>query len=183
MRYQVLAAGCLLALSFASSAMGTDPVANATVTADQAPPVAAEAATAVPAPGPSIADNLLAEIDASVELAREGGYGRLKRGDTAKLEKARDVINELLEGHADPAQLPAEERLEVHNAQQLIAGILGKDNKDRVVCKRAASLGSRVAGTECMTVGQREARARASRENTSFAQRENCIPGETSSCN
>lgn len=181
MRHQFLTTGCLFAL-VAGSAMAA-PQASPQAAADSVDQASLAAPTAAPAPGTSVADKLLAEIDASVALAREGEYGRLKRGDTAKLEKARDRIHDLLEGQTDPAQLPDASRIEVHNAQQLIAGILGKDNKDRMVCKREASLGSRVAGTECMTVGQREARARASRENTGFAQRGNCIPGETSSCN
>lgn len=186
MRSTAVASGWVFALSLAGSAISSEPVTPEPSAADRTPSAVLPMATAAPAAGPSTADKLLAEIDAAVELAREGGYGRLKRGDSAKLEKARDRINALLAGHPDPAALPDEARLEVYNAQQLIVDILGKDDQDRVVCKREATLGSRVAGTECLTVGQREARARQSRENTGFAQREHCVPGagddSTSSC-
>lgn len=176
MRPRIIAAGCLLLLSFASGAQEADPVAAPMDQPSAAP--AQGTATTSAAPAASVADRLLEEIDLSLQLAREGGYGRLKRGDTARLEKARERIDQLLAGHADPAELPAEARLEVHNAQQLIAGILKRDDKDRVVCKREPILGSRVAGTECLTVGQREARTRQSRENTDFVQRTVCVPGE-----
>jgi hypothetical protein len=129
------------------------------------------------------ADAFVLEIDEALELAREGEYGRLKRGTMTRLENARDTIAGLLEGHASAMELPPQERIDLYNAQEQITAALNNDNKGRMVCKREATTGSRLAKTECMTVAEREARARVARESTEKLFRNVCIPGEGQPCN
>lgn len=128
------------------------------------------------------AEAFVEEIDLALDVAQEGGYGRLKRGAMPRLESARDRIADLLEGHDNAMELSPEERIELYNAQELITSILKNDDKDRVVCRKEVRTGSRVPTTECLTIAQLEERTRASRYTTNKMQTMGCVPGEGQSC-
>jgi hypothetical protein len=114
------------------------------------------------------AELFLAEIDKSLEMARDGDYGRLKRGDNERMEDARSEIRTLLEGHGNAMELQPDERIALFNAQEVITGAIRNDDKNRKVCKREPTLGTRLAKAECLTVAQREARKKVSKD---FAER------------
>ena len=130
----------------------------------------------------SDANAFLNEIDASIQMARAGEYGRLKKGTIVRIEMARDKIEDLLDGHRSAMELPASERVALYNAQEMISSALRDDDKNRTVCKREMVTGSRLPRTECMTVAEREARAQAARESTDKFIRNVCTPGEGNSC-
>lgn len=150
--------------------------------------LATAATIALPGPtrakdaAPTRAEAILEEADIAVELAREGQYGRINRRDMQALEDAHATMKQLLEGHDAPEALENEDRVALFNAQHTITAIVGNDDKNRKICKRVAVTGSRVAATECLTVAEREARARASRSMAGDALRGYCIPGEASRC-
>jgi hypothetical protein len=125
---------------------------------------------------------ILEEADVSLELARRGEYGPIKRRDLRDLEAAHATMHRLLEGHDAPEDLENEDRIALFNAQHKITAIVGSDDKNRKICKRVAVTGSRVAAVECLTVAERESRARASRTMVGDAQRGFCNPGEASRC-
>ena len=127
-------------------------------------------------------DALITQTDQWVHMASNGVYGPMKHGDLKRLEAARDTVYDLLNGHASPRELRSDELVALYNAQESITAILKKDDKNRMVCKREAKTGSRLWGTECMTVAEREARARIASENTGTQQRLGCSVGETSTC-
>ncbi|MGQ0799059.1 MAG: hypothetical protein ACT4NL_02970 [Pseudomarimonas sp.] len=129
------------------------------------------------AAGITDAEAFVQEIDQTLELARAGDYGRLKRGDISRMNRARDVIAELLEGHGSALELPPEERIDLYNAQETLTAAIRNDDKNRKVCKLEAVTGSRLAKTECMTVAEREERALRAREETEEQIRTICIPG------
>lgn len=125
----------------------------------------------------------LAELDATLALARAGGYGTLKGGrPNRRLEVARDRIARLLEGHSSTGELSPEDRVKLHNLEQSISSILRNSDKDRMICLRQITLGSRVPTVECQTVAQREARAKAARDLTSKSQQSICNPSEGRPC-
>lgn len=128
------------------------------------------------------AEEFVHEIDRSVQLARAGDYGRMRRGDITRMDKARDVIAELLEGHANALELKPDERVELYNAQEVLTATIRSDEPDRIVCKREAVTGSRLSKTECMTVAEREERALSAQDVTDRQQRTVCIPGEGNRC-
>jgi hypothetical protein len=119
------------------------------------------------------------EIDRSLALARKGGYGPLKKGSEKTLKADRDVIADLLKGHATASELKPDDRIAVYNAQEEITSILNNKDKNRMVCRKEAPIGTRIQTNICMTVAEREARAAAAKENTGDVQRERCAPGET----
>jgi hypothetical protein len=121
----------------------------------------------------------IGEIDRAIALAKAGGYGRLERGSEARLAESRQVIGDLLKDVRDPRELPPDQRIALFNAHQTIESILNKQDKDRVVCTRERKTGSRVGVTECLTVAEREERAKISQSMTRDQQRTSCAPGET----
>jgi len=128
------------------------------------------------------AQAFVAEIDRAIDLARKGGYGTLKKGSDKKMTAARDVIANLLKGHATALELKPDERIAIYNAQEVLTGILRNKDKNRMVCRKEQEIGTRVQTHMCMTVAEAEERAKASHDMTDNMQRVTCVPGETSSC-
>ena len=132
-----------------------------------------------------IGDNLakyIGEIDRAIAMAKEGQYGKLQRGSEARLTEARQVIGNLLQNVSDPRELKPEQRIALFNAHEEINAIINKQDKGRVVCTRERKTGSRLSTTECLTVGEREERARVAQAGTNAFQRAVCTPGEGNSC-
>ena len=124
----------------------------------------------------------IGEIDRAIAMAKEGQYGKLQRGSEARLTEARQVIGNLLQNVSDPRELKPEQRIALFNAHEEINAIINKQDKGRVVCTRERKTGSRLATTECLTVGEREERARVAQAGTNAFQRAVCTPGEGNSC-
>lgn len=172
MKLRTLFLSCLLALPLAAQARIAEESETATLA--QRADAAAEKITD--------AEAFVDEIDDTLSLARDGTYGRLKRGSMSQAEDARDKIASLLEGHETAMELPPEERIELYNAQELIVAMIRNDEKGRMVCKKEIRVGSRFPTTECLTVAQREEKARAARAGTHDTMRTVCIPGEGNPC-
>ena len=169
---QALAVSLLLALACATPAFAQDVDTSAKV----------EKADAQVERIASDTEKYLDELDAAIDLAKKGTYGKLPKGASAKLDESRAFIGTLLQGDADPRELQHDQRLALYNAHETIRSIINSDDKSRVVCKREQHLGSRVATTECLTIGEREAIARQSASTTADVLRTTCSPGETSAC-
>jgi hypothetical protein len=147
-----------------------------------APPVYARATeSAQPTPTPqrplTEAEVIIDHADLTLEMARDGEFGRIRDHQLRELQDARDTIVALLAEVGDPRELDADQRVELFNAQTRISAIVRNDNKDRKVCRRVMVTGSRVAATECLTVAQREQRRRAAREQAGNLQRGYCLTG------
>lgn len=125
---------------------------------------------------------LLEEIDQALDLARSGQYGNLKKPQLIRLDRARATIGKVLKGHSSGSELDADSRIALYNAQEEIRGIIRNDDKQRKVCRRVNETGSRMSTVECLTVAEREARARSARESAVRVQRNICHPGEASRC-
>lgn len=124
----------------------------------------------------------LFELDRAIDLAKKGTYGKLPKGASARMAEARDTIGDLLKGDRDPRELPHDQRLTLYNAHSTIESLINNDDKSRVVCKREQHLGSRMAKTECLTIGEREELAWHSSQDTADLLRNVCVPGEGNRC-
>lgn len=124
----------------------------------------------------------LSGIERTVELAMRGEYGLLRRGADRRLGSARDRIAALLKGHPTTSELKPKDRIDLVNAEEVIKAIIRNDDKDRLVCKYEAATGSRVATKECLTIAQREARAKQARRSVAESRQRVCFPGEGQSC-
>ncbi len=124
----------------------------------------------------------LANLDHTLGMARRGEYGRLKGGSAEKLQVVREQIGNLLSGHASVKELQPGQRLGLSNAEEELDSIVNKKNKDRMVCRSTATTGTRFSSNECLTVGDRESRAKSAAEAVEKFQRPECTIGEGSTC-
>lgn len=152
--------------------------ATRTVAVDDARQQAADASATATA----TSEAYLADIDLALAMAERGEYGRIRAQQMIRLRSARHRIARRLEGVRSPAELPTEERVKLFNDQEYIRMTLAQDEKERMVCRFEAATGSRLAVNVCMTVAEREARARAGREDVDNLNRLGCIPGEGNPC-
>ena len=106
----------------------------------------------------------LRDMRTAVELAKKGEYGKIKQKERAVLDDSYARLKQLLDGHDSPLELPLAERIEVFNAQERIVAIVERHPKDTMICRKKQSTGTRIPATECLTIAQREARARSARE-------------------
>ncbi|MFA6986434.1 MAG: hypothetical protein WC213_09530 [Arenimonas sp.] len=109
------------------------------------------------------AKEYLARINNTLEMASRGEYGQLRRGSDVRLRAARDRIAKVLEGHATTAELEGDERVVLINAEEVIKSVIRNDDKSRIVCAYIPGTGSRLAKKECMSIAEREARAKEAR--------------------
>ena len=109
------------------------------------------------------AKEYMARIENTVTMANRGEYGKLRRGADARLRQARDKIAALLEGKTSTDELQGGERVALVNAEEAIKSVIRNDDRDRVVCVLAPGTGSRLATKECMTIAEREERAKQAR--------------------
>jgi len=139
------------------------------------------AQTAEPEPAPAEpqtrSELILEETALSMEMARDGQFGRIKSRDMEKLEAAHARIVELLSDVDEPTELPSAQRQSLALAQSEITAILNPDDENRKICKRVASTGTRLGALECLTLAERRQRARASRNMANDSQRGFCVPG------
>ena len=126
----------------------------------------------------TLAAELIDEAELSMEMARDGQYGRIKARDMETLESAYSRMITLLENVDSPSALPATQQQTLALAQSQMAAILRPDDPDRKICKRIAATGTRLGAMECLSLDQRRQRARASRSMVNDAQRGMCNPGE-----
>jgi hypothetical protein len=105
----------------------------------------------------------MARIENTVTMANRGEYGKLRRGADARLRQARDRIAELLAGKTNTDELQGKERVALVDAEETIKSVIRNDDRDRIVCTLSAGTGSRLATKECMTIAQREERAKVAR--------------------
>jgi len=164
----------LLALALAAPAFAADPPA------DTLP--ATEKADAQAAAISGDTGKYLDELDRAIGLAREGQYGKLPKGAADRLTTLRMTIGDLLADGVDPRTLDPDKRLALFNAHEEIEAIIKKNDKSRMVCTRDSEAGTRITKTNCMTVGEREERARMAQRGTEAMQRNVCTPGPGNAC-
>lgn len=140
-------------------------------------PATAERADAAAAEIRDVGDYLRGMRDA-VDLAKKGEYGKIDRKQRKTLDTSYDRLHALLDGRDSPMELSLDKRIEVLNAQEAIVSILDRHPKDTMICRRKQATGTRIPATECLTIAQREARARNARESMDRMAKPNpCVSG------
>lgn len=118
----------------------------------------------------------------TLRLAQEGGYGHIKKRDLELMVKAMADLEAVLGNHDDSKELTTDEKLSVTNAQEVLRAIAQSDDKSRMVCERVQEIGSRVSSRLCLTVGERERRAKEAAATTDTIMRTVCIANENHPC-
>ena len=125
------------------------------------------------------AKDYLRDMRTAVELAQKGEYGKLDSKERRTLDESYKRLHTLLDGHDSPTELPLDDRIEIFNAQERIVAILDRHPKDTMICRKKKSTGTRIPATECLTIAQREARARNAREAMDRLAKPNpCVSGQ-----
>lgn len=120
----------------------------------------------------------LDRLNETVKLAKQGEYGKLSKHDRERIDVARSRILSILGDLKDDSSLTDDQRREVFNEQELIAGILRSDDDNRIVCTHEPQTGTRLPGPqECLTVGQRKARSAQARDATRAIQDKGLLGG------
>jgi hypothetical protein len=110
----------------------------------------------------------------AVELARKGDYGRLSAVQMNMILEARNRIQLLANENASIEDFDSNEQRIFDHARERINRLTRSTDKERLVCKRVMKTGTRFVESECLTVAQREARAKSARERTEQIQRPIC---------
>ena len=121
--------------------------------------------------------DFLEEVDQTLLNARDGHYGSITRQNFDKLILSRNTMVRLLKGQKQATDLDPEQRIEVYNAQETMQAVIRNRPDDRVVCEHIVVHGSRFTKYECLSVYEREWRAKIERENTERFQRLLCADG------
>jgi len=93
------------------------------------------------------------DVRAEFETAKR--WAHVKPRDKERLYAAQDQAFALLDGRASVDELSTDQKLELYNAQGVIASVLTEAELDREVCKRETLVGSHRSGLVCMTVREK----------------------------
>lgn len=107
----------------------------------------------------------LQKVRDTMNLAHNGGYGAIKKKDMERAVAAQSEIEQLLVDRTDGSSLTEDQLIRLANDQEVINSIIRADDKSRIVCTRLPSTGSRLPVKECMTVAEREYRAKQAMQN------------------
>lgn len=118
----------------------------------------------------------------ALKEARAGKYGKLKRRDEARLTSAEREIKALQARHPDLSTLDTADKVALFNAQEAILSVVTGLRRSELVCTYHERAGTRFKTKHCTTRDMADAARRAARESTATAQRDLCVPGETSTC-
>jgi hypothetical protein len=97
------------------------------------------------------------EIAATVRTGMESGgkYEYVKPDEKATVEKKLDEMDKLFDaGGGSVATMKEDQKIALFNAQESVNSILTLRDKDRVICKKEAPIGSHIPVTSCHTYGQ-----------------------------
>lgn len=103
----------------------------------------------------------LGELRAALE---EDKPKPLSQTEWRNFDRADASIRRLLQGRESVMELPVDERVQLHNAQEQIVSILSGNEDERVICRRQSSVGTHFRQTECVTASQRRQERDASME-------------------
>jgi hypothetical protein len=97
------------------------------------------------------------QIAQTVRDGMEGGgkYEYVKPSEKATITKKFDEMDKLFDaGGGAVATMKEDQKIALFNAQETVNSILTLRDRDRVICKKEAPIGSHIPVTTCHTYGQ-----------------------------
>lgn len=88
------------------------------------------------------------------EMRPDGKYEFIKPDEKVKVDAALDQMTKLFDEHDTVAAMTQDQKVALFNAQETVNSILTLRNRDRVICKNEAPLGSHIPKTSCHTYEQ-----------------------------
>ena len=90
------------------------------------------------------------------DVERSTKFAHLDNESKRRLFGSQDVLFTVLRDKSSIDELSDDERLEVFNAQNVIAAVLSDAEEDRPLCKNAPRLGSHMRNLDCWSKRERE---------------------------
>ena len=97
------------------------------------------------------------QIAQTVRTGMEDGgkYEYVKPNEKVTIEKKLDEMDKIFDaGGGSVATMKEDQKIALFNAQETVNSILTLRDRDRVICKNEAPLGSHIPVTSCHTYGQ-----------------------------
>ncbi|HJT98671.1 MAG TPA: hypothetical protein VJ696_10190 [Rhodanobacteraceae bacterium] len=106
------------------------------------------------------------DIAANVRKEMEDGgrYEYVKPDERKKVDDALAKMTELFEQSGSVANMKEEQKIALFNEQETVNSILTLRDRDRVICKKEAPVGSHIPVTSCHTYGQEQDAHRETRK-------------------
>jgi hypothetical protein len=98
------------------------------------------------------------------EMQGEGRYAYVNDREREEVEANLARMHALFEKVSSVDAMSKDGQVELFNAQEAVNAVLEKRDRDRLVCERSATTGSRIASTRCRTYGEIEAEREAGRK-------------------
>jgi hypothetical protein len=129
---------------------------------------------------PSVkADNkaAFAEIAADVRKEMDGGgrYEYLKPAERTQVDQGLDQMTALFDKYGDVSAMTEQAKIELFNAQEKVNSTLTLRDRDRVICKKEAPVGSHIPIVQCHTYGQAEDAKRGTEKQMTDWRRAQCV--------
>jgi hypothetical protein len=122
-------------------------------------------------------ESVAKQASITLELARKGGYGPMSERQLNMIQESYARLEALAAQNKTMADLDSEELERLRAARERIERLTKSADANRIVCKRAVKTGTRLIKAECLTVAERERRARGARERTERLQNQTCPNG------
>jgi len=88
------------------------------------------------------------------EMKEGGRYEYMKPDERRTIEQKLEEITTIFGKTESVAAMQQDDKIKLFNAQESINSILTKRDRDRVICKNEAPIGSHIPVTTCHTYGQ-----------------------------
>lgn len=118
-----------------------------------------------------------AEVATSVRKGMEDGgrFEYLKPKERAQVEQGLDQMTALFDKYGTVQAMDEKGKIELFNAQESVNSVLTLRDRDRVICKKEAPIGSHIPIVQCHTYGQAEDAKRGTATQMDEWKRANCV--------
>jgi len=122
-------------------------------------------------------------IAADVRKEMEGGgrFEYVKPDECKTVDAKLDEMNKLFEKSGSVSAMTQDEKVALFNAQETVNAILTRRDRDRVICKNEAPIGSHIPVTSCHTYGQEVEAREGTKKQMNDWQRAQCV-GDNPAC-
>ena len=123
-------------------------------------------------------------VAANVRKEMEGGgrYEYVKAEERKTVDEKLTQISALFDQTGSVEKMTQDQKIALFNAQETVNSILTQRDKDRVICKKEAPIGSHIPITSCHTYGQEVEARQGTRDQLDTWKRAQCV-GDNPACN
>jgi len=97
-------------------------------------------------------DTVAAEV--RTEMGADGRYAYVKPDEREKVEASLAEMGRLFDANGSVDKMDKDTKVKLFNAQETVNSILTLRDRDRVICKKEAPVGSHIPVTTCHTYAQ-----------------------------